>query len=373
MAFFSVKLLPYTCSLFSLQTAVIKLQSGNLFPKPWISIFIKSFDSPGLSNIPSPNPARLQKVPVNCSFCTSKNELNITACGNETLHSQMPLYSTFSMKYVSGSLPRGTGGSQLSTTYVLLISEACTLVGGPGTWISPGRVISIASVKQRINLRVSSCYSSSFWPPTLQHNLSYDIILAVHLLTTIPFWGIELVIYFSFYFSVKVKYVPDKLCICHTFFLFHHIWITFICWAECLGKICSYMQIRYIFWSKAEAQCVNIRTSTRGYLQKKEQEGETQLKTKWKAGKERELITCDGITSQPKACLKTVEPFGDSTSWSGLTKPSPFLLCRATRKLRQDLHAQFQAKGIQHGSSCPLSPSTAWEEASFHASGIIVL
>lgn len=31
---------------------------------------------------------------------------------------------TFSMKYISGSLPRGSGGSQLRTTYVLLVSEA---------------------------------------------------------------------------------------------------------------------------------------------------------------------------------------------------------------------------------------------------------
>lgn len=45
---------------------------------------------------------------------------------------------TFSMKYISGSLPRGSGGSQLRTTYVLLVSEACTLVGGPGIWTSPG-------------------------------------------------------------------------------------------------------------------------------------------------------------------------------------------------------------------------------------------
>lgn len=43
---------------------------------------------------------------------------------------------TRSTEKVSGSLPRGSGSVQLSTTYVLLTSHACTFVGGNGilTW-----------------------------------------------------------------------------------------------------------------------------------------------------------------------------------------------------------------------------------------------
>lgn len=40
---------------------------------------------------------------------------------------------TFSMTYHSGARPRGLGGFQLSTTYDLKISDACTSVGSPGT------------------------------------------------------------------------------------------------------------------------------------------------------------------------------------------------------------------------------------------------
>ncbi len=39
---------------------------------------------------------------------------------------------TFSMRYHTGARPRGLGGVQLRTMYVLFISVACTLVGGPG-------------------------------------------------------------------------------------------------------------------------------------------------------------------------------------------------------------------------------------------------
>lgn len=117
----------------------------------------KTFDYPCFSNTPLPNPARPQKVLVlllilqfwkwvECN-CTQQWS---TFQQNTTIQS-----STFSMKYVSGSLPRGTGGSQLSTTYVLLISEACTLVGGPGIWTSPVRLINGASVKQQITSWVS--------------------------------------------------------------------------------------------------------------------------------------------------------------------------------------------------------------------------
>lgn len=131
----------------------------------------KTFDYPCFSNIPLPNPARPQEVSVlllillfwkwvecNCTHQWSTFQQNTTMqC------------STFSMKYVSGSLPRGTGGSQLSTTYVLLISEACTLVGGPGIWTSPVRLINVASVKQQINscisIHAAAHLSDSAFPP----------------------------------------------------------------------------------------------------------------------------------------------------------------------------------------------------------------
>lgn len=131
----------------------------------------KTFDYPCFSNIPLLNPARPQKVLVllfilqfwkwvDCNGTQHRSTLQ----QNTTIQ-----HSTFSMKYVSGSLPRGTGGSQLSTTYVLLISEACTLVGGPGIWTSPVRLINVASVKQQINSWVSihaaAHLSDSTFPP----------------------------------------------------------------------------------------------------------------------------------------------------------------------------------------------------------------
>lgn len=45
---------------------------------------------------------------------------------------------TFSMTYHSGARPRGLGGLQLSTTYDLKTSDACTSVGSPGTVTYPG-------------------------------------------------------------------------------------------------------------------------------------------------------------------------------------------------------------------------------------------
>ena len=141
------------------------------------------------------------------------------------------------------------------------------------------------------------------------------------------------------------------------FFSLWSIWITFICWAECLGKISSYMQIRYIFWSKTEAQCVNIRTSSRGYLQKNRKERHS-LKQSGKQEKKENLLWYNMMLW----CLYQLE-------WPN-QNPLPSCSAGATRKVRQDLHVQFQAEGIQHGSSCPLSPSTAWEEASFLANGI---
>lgn len=45
---------------------------------------------------------------------------------------------TFSTTYHSGARPRGLGGLQLSTTYDLKTSDACTSVGSPGTVTYPG-------------------------------------------------------------------------------------------------------------------------------------------------------------------------------------------------------------------------------------------
>lgn len=94
-------------------------------------------------------------------------------------------HSTFSMKYDNGSLPRGTGGSQLSTTYVLLVSEACTLVGGPGILTSPRGVINPVSVKCQINLSGQHLWTSlSFWTLSLECTAwlskGYNIAVAVY-------------------------------------------------------------------------------------------------------------------------------------------------------------------------------------------------
>lgn len=127
----------------------------------------KTFDYPCFSNIPLPNPGRPVLLLILQIWkwleCNCPQQWS-TFQQNTIIHC-----STFSMKYVSGSLPRGTGGSQLSTTYVLLISEACTLVGGLGIWTSPVRLINEASVKQQINSWVSiqgtAHLSDSTFPP----------------------------------------------------------------------------------------------------------------------------------------------------------------------------------------------------------------